>query len=97
MRFVQVPGGVTLSNTGNTYPTTSCGPRPARLAAFRYPRLMASTPLLACVPNFSAGRDPAVIKRISEVVHSVEGVRLLDVHMAESHNRSVLTFVGPPR
>lgn len=54
-------------------------------------------PLVACVPNFSEGRDPAVIKRISDAIRSAEGVRLLDVHMDAAHHRSVFTFVGPPQ
>jgi glutamate formiminotransferase len=58
---------------------------------------MPPSPLVECVPNFSEGRDPAVIKRISEAIRSVEGVRLLDVHMDEAHHRSVFTFVGPPQ
>ena len=32
--------------------------------------------LVECVPNFSEGRDPAVIKQITDVIESVEGVRL---------------------
>ena len=35
--------------------------------------------LIECVPNFSEGRDPAVIKQITDIIESVEGVTLLDV------------------
>jgi glutamate formiminotransferase/formiminotetrahydrofolate cyclodeaminase len=35
-------------------------------------------PLIECVPNFSEGRDMAVIKQITDQIESVEGVRLLD-------------------
>lgn len=57
---------------------------------------MAETPLLECVPNFSEGRDPAVIRRLTEAVESVEGVALLDVDPGAGTNRTVVTFVGPP-
>jgi glutamate formiminotransferase/formiminotetrahydrofolate cyclodeaminase len=53
-------------------------------------------PLLECVPNFSEGRDPAVIRRITDAVESVEGVTLLDVDPGRGTNRTVVTFVGPP-
>ena len=36
-------------------------------------------PLIECVPNFSEGRDLQVIKQITDVIESVEGVRLLNV------------------
>jgi glutamate formiminotransferase/formiminotetrahydrofolate cyclodeaminase len=35
--------------------------------------------IIECVPNFSEGRDPAVIRQITDQVGTVEGVRLLDV------------------
>ena len=52
------------------------------------------TALIECVPNFSEGRDRAVIDAVASAVRSVPGVRLLDVSSDTSHNRSVLTFVG---
>jgi len=57
---------------------------------------MAARPLLECVPNFSEGRDPAVIRRITEAIESVEEVTLLDVDPGRATNRTVVTFVGPP-
>jgi len=57
---------------------------------------MAASPLLECVPNFSEGRDPAVIRRITEAVEAVEGVTLLDVDPGRATNRTVVTFVGGP-
>ncbi|MFH1330503.1 MAG: glutamate formimidoyltransferase [Actinomycetota bacterium] len=57
---------------------------------------MGETPLLECVPNFSEGRDPAVIRRITDAVASVEEVALLDVDPGRATNRTVVTFVGPP-
>lgn len=53
-------------------------------------------PLIECVPNFSEGRDAAVIKQITDQVETVEGVRLLDVDPGAATNRTVVTFVGPP-
>ncbi len=52
--------------------------------------------VIECVPNFSEGRDLAVIKQITDVIESVQGIRLLDVDPGESTNRTVVTFVGEP-
>ncbi|MBW7905779.1 MAG: glutamate formimidoyltransferase [Phycisphaerae bacterium] len=56
-----------------------------------------TTPLIECVPNFSEGRDPAVIGQITAAIESVEGVTLLDVDPGRATNRTVVTFVGPPQ
>lgn len=53
-------------------------------------------PLIECVPNFSEGRDAAVIKQITDQVETVEGVKLLDVDPGAATHRTVVTFVGPP-
>jgi glutamate formiminotransferase / 5-formyltetrahydrofolate cyclo-ligase len=52
--------------------------------------------IIECVPNFSEGRDQDKIKQIADAAGNVEGVRLLDVASDADHNRTVLTFVGPP-
>jgi glutamate formiminotransferase / formiminotetrahydrofolate cyclodeaminase len=52
--------------------------------------------IIECVPNFSEGRDMSVIKQITDVVESVEGVKLLDVDPGKDTNRTVVTFVGEP-
>ena len=52
--------------------------------------------LVECVPNFSEGRDAAIIDAIVESIVSVGDVVLLDRGSDADHNRSVLTFVGPP-
>lgn len=52
--------------------------------------------LLECVPNFSEGRRPEVIKSITDVIEAVPGVRLLDVDPGFATNRTVVTFVGEP-
>jgi glutamate formiminotransferase/formiminotetrahydrofolate cyclodeaminase len=53
-------------------------------------------PLIECVPNFSEGRDPAIIKQITDSIESVAGVRLLNVDPGQTTNRTVVTFVGDP-
>jgi glutamate formiminotransferase/formiminotetrahydrofolate cyclodeaminase len=52
--------------------------------------------LIECVPNFSEGRDMAVIRQITDEVEKVAGVKLLDVDPGYSTNRTVVTFVGTP-
>lgn len=49
--------------------------------------------LVECVPNFSEGRDPAVVDAIVKAMQ-VEGVYLLDREMDADHNRCVITLVG---
>lgn len=51
--------------------------------------------LIECIPNFSEGRDPAVVARIVEAIAAVEGVRVLDYSLNPDHHRSVVTLVGP--
>ncbi|MEF9987065.1 MAG: glutamate formimidoyltransferase [Bacteroidales bacterium] len=53
--------------------------------------------IIECVPNFSEGRDMAVIKQITDAIESVEGVKLLDVDPGAATNRTVVTFVGEPK
>ena len=52
--------------------------------------------LVECVPNFSEGRDAAKIDAIVQAILAVPEVVLLDREADADHNRSVLTFVGPP-
>jgi len=52
--------------------------------------------LIECVPNFSEGRNMAVIKQITDEIEKVEGVKLLDVDPGVATNRTVVTFVGTP-
>lgn len=54
------------------------------------------TRLVECVPNFSEGRDPTVIRTISEALESVDGVMLLHVDSGADPNRTVMTFVAAP-
>ena len=53
-------------------------------------------PLIECVPNFSEGRDKAVIRQITDQIEGVEGVRLLDVDPGQATNRTVVTTVTKP-
>jgi len=53
-------------------------------------------PILECIPNYSEARRPDVVEAIMSAITSVEGVALLDRHSDLDHNRTVLTFVGPP-
>jgi glutamate formiminotransferase/formiminotetrahydrofolate cyclodeaminase len=52
--------------------------------------------LIECVPNFSEGRDENIIKSITSVIETVDGVKLLDVDPGKATNRTVVTFVGNP-
>src|SRR4029079_8242223 len=49
--------------------------------------------LVACVPNFSEGRDKAKVDAIVEAM-KMDGVFLLDREMDADHNRCVITLVG---
>ncbi len=52
--------------------------------------------IVECVPNFSEGRNMAIIKQITDEIERVKGVKLLDVDPGEATNRTVVTFVGEP-
>jgi glutamate formiminotransferase/formiminotetrahydrofolate cyclodeaminase len=52
--------------------------------------------IVECVPNFSEGKDMAVIEAIAGAVRSVDGVKLLNVDPGADFNRTVFTFVGEP-
>jgi glutamate formiminotransferase/formiminotetrahydrofolate cyclodeaminase len=52
--------------------------------------------LVECVPNFSEGRNQAVIDAITHEIVAVDGATLLDVDPGAATNRTVVTFVGPP-
>lgn len=55
-----------------------------------------SPTLIECVPNFSEARRPEVVDAIQEAIATVPGIKVLDRHSDIDHNRSVITFVGPP-
>lgn len=54
------------------------------------------TRLVECVPNFSEGRNRAVIDKICAEAAGVEGVMLLDVDPGAATNRTVVTLAGEP-
>ena len=53
-------------------------------------------PQIECVPNFSEGRNRAVISGIRQAIMSADEVLLLDQTMDADYNRSVFTLAGPP-
>jgi len=52
--------------------------------------------MVECVPNFSEGRDPEIVAAIARAAARVPGILILDLQRDIDHNRSVLTFAGPP-
>ncbi len=52
--------------------------------------------IVECVPNFSEGRRMDAVDRIVAAISGVNGVRVLGCESDKDHNRSVVTFVGPP-
>ncbi|MDR0421292.1 MAG: glutamate formimidoyltransferase [Prevotellaceae bacterium] len=52
--------------------------------------------LIECVPNFSEGRNMNIIKQITNMIESVDGVTLINVDPGKATNRTVVTFVGAP-
>jgi len=51
--------------------------------------------IIECVPNFSEGTHPAVVRQIVLSMR-LDGVRLLDFSLDPDHNRSVVTIAGSP-
>ena len=54
-----------------------------------------TSPIVACVPNFSEGREARVVSAIIAAMR-VDGVRLLDWTMDPDLNRSLVTIAGEP-
>lgn len=54
------------------------------------------TKLAECIPNFSEGRDQALIEALADEARSAAGVTLLDYSSDPNHNRSVFTLIGAP-
>ncbi len=52
--------------------------------------------IVECVPNFSAARNRDEVEAILDVPRSHPGVKLLDYSSDNDHNRTVVTFIGPP-
>ena len=56
-----------------------------------------SNKLIECVPNFSEGRNSEIIKKITDEIEKVDGIKLLDVDPGFDMNRTVVTFIGAPQ
>lgn len=52
--------------------------------------------LMECVPNFSEGRDKAIVEKIIDQARNIEGITILDYSSDKDHNRTVLTMIGSP-
>jgi len=52
--------------------------------------------IVECVPNFSEGRNEAIIAAITKAIDMTDGCSLLDVDAGKSTNRTVVSFVGDP-
>ncbi len=57
---------------------------------------MEKQPIIECVPNFSEGRDLAVIEAIAAAIAAIPGVKLMHVDIGKDANRTVMTFAGEP-
>lgn len=54
------------------------------------------TQIVECIPNFSEARRPEVVEQILEAIRSVAEISLLDHSSDTDHNRTVVTYAGPP-
>jgi glutamate formiminotransferase/formiminotetrahydrofolate cyclodeaminase len=52
--------------------------------------------IIECIPNISEGRDSTIIDELLREIESVIGVRILNVDIGYSANRTVITFAGNP-
>lgn len=52
--------------------------------------------IVECIPNFSEARRPEVVDAIVAAIASVPEATLLDRSSDLDHNRTVITFAGPP-
>lgn len=52
--------------------------------------------IIQCIPNFSEGRRPDVVRAIVGAISNASGVQVIDYSMDQDHNRSVVTFLGSP-
>ena len=51
--------------------------------------------ILECVPNFSTG-ESHTLAQILKSIKKIYGIKVLDFTSDTNHNRSVITFTGPP-
>jgi len=50
--------------------------------------------MIECVPNFSEGQDPAVLRALVDAIGGVPGVAVLGSEADADHHRSVVTMAG---
>jgi glutamate formiminotransferase/formiminotetrahydrofolate cyclodeaminase len=55
-----------------------------------------ANPIVECIPNFSEARRPEVVEAILAAITGVADIALLNHSSDNDHNRSVVTFAGPP-
>ena len=48
--------------------------------------------MIECVPNFSEGQDPAVLRALVDAIAAVPGVAVLGSEANADHHRSVVTL-----
>jgi glutamate formiminotransferase / formiminotetrahydrofolate cyclodeaminase len=53
-------------------------------------------PLVECIPNFSEARRPEVVEAILAAITDVANISLLNHSSDNDHNRTVVTYAGPP-
>jgi glutamate formiminotransferase len=51
--------------------------------------------MIECVPNFSEGQDPAVLRALLDAIAGVPGAVVLGWEANADHHRSVVTLAGP--
>jgi len=54
------------------------------------------TPIVECVPNFSAGKNSTIVEAIAASISATNGIHMAGIQMDNDHNRSVITFMGSP-
>ncbi len=52
--------------------------------------------IIESVPNISEGRDKVIIEACVDTIRDTRGCTLLDYSSDESHNRTVITYMGDP-
>ena len=73
------------------YPTSKINPL---INEYPTPNIMIQ--LLECIPNFSNGRDPEIIRAIANAITDTPGTILLNIDSNYAANRTVYTFVAKP-
>jgi len=55
-----------------------------------------SDQLIECIPNFSEARRSDIVNEIIDSIRVISNIEVLDFHSDVDHNRTVVTFIGPP-